>query len=72
MDGTWIGRSDRTDYWGQDLSEDWASRTTRIALFHFWQPDRLEDVVRNSVAVVKPLVEIVAAVVAIGGKSKAS
>jgi hypothetical protein len=72
VDGTWIGRSDRTDYWGQDLSEDWASRTTSIAIFHFWQPDRLDDVVRRYVSMLKPVVEIIAAVVALGGKGKSS
>jgi len=72
VDGTWIGRSDRTDYWSQELSQDWASRTTSIALAHFWQPDQLDDVVRRSVNMVKPILEIIQAVVAIGGGAKKS
>ena len=47
VDGTWIGRSDRTDYWSEELIEDWATRTTTITLAHFWMPDRLDDVVRR-------------------------
>jgi hypothetical protein len=72
VDGTWIGRSDRTDYWSQDLSEDWASRTTNITLAHFWLPDRLDDVVRRYVDMAKPIVEIIQAVVSIGGGAQRS
>jgi len=72
VDGTWIGRSDRTDYWSQDLSEDWASRTTTITLAHFWLPDQLDDVVRRYVNMAKPIVEIIQAVVNIGGGAKKS
>jgi len=72
VDGTWIGRSDRTDYWSQDLPEDWAARTTTITLFHFWQPDRLDDVVRRAVDMAKPVVDIIKDIVSIGGKGKSS
>jgi hypothetical protein len=72
VDGTWVGRSDRTDYWSQDLSEDWASRTTDITIFHFWAPDQLDDVVRRGVAMVKPVVEIIADIVKLGGKAASS
>lgn len=72
VDGTWIGRSDRTDYWSEELSEDWATRTTAITLFHFWQPDQLDDVVRRGVDMVKPIVEIIQDVVNIGGEGKSS
>lgn len=72
VDGTWIGRSDRTDYWSQDLSEDWASRTTTITLAHFWLPDQLDDVVRRYVNMLKPIAEIIGAVISIGGGAKKS
>lgn len=72
VDGTWVGRSDRTDYWSEDISVDAADRVTSIAIFHFWSPNQLDDVVRRAVAMVKPIVEIVAAVVALGGGGKKS
>jgi len=72
VDGTWIGRSDRTDYWSQDLSQDWATRTTKMTIFEFWNPWSLQDTVRKLVDTVRPLVEIVQAVANIGGGSKSS
>jgi hypothetical protein len=70
VDGTWIGRSDRTDYWSQDLSPDWANRTTSLTIFHFWNPNSLQDQVSKLVAATKPIVEIVAAIIAMGGGAK--
>jgi hypothetical protein len=72
VDGTWIGRSDRTDYWSMDLSQDWATRTTGMTIFEFWNPWSLQDTVRKLVDTVRPLVEIVQAVANIGGGSKSS
>jgi hypothetical protein len=70
VDGTWIGRSDRTDYWSQDLPGDWANRTTALTILHFWNPWTLQDQVRKLVDAAKPIVEIVAAIAAIGGGGK--
>ena len=72
VDGTWIGRSNRTDYWSADLTQDQATRTTKITIFQFWNPWTLQDQVAKLVAAAKPLVEIVAAIVAIGGKAKST
>ena len=72
VDGTWIGRSDRTDYWSQDLPPDWAARITDITIFQFWNPWSLQDQVRKLVDLVKPIAEIVQAVINMGGKSKTS
>ena len=72
VDGTWIGRSDRTDYWSEELSEDWATRTTTITLFHFWQPDPLDDVVRRGVDMLKPIIGIIQDVINLGGKGQSS
>jgi hypothetical protein len=72
VDGTWIGRSDRTDYWSEELSEDQATRTTTITLAHFWMPDQLDDVVRRGVEMLKPIVGIIKDIVDIGGKAKSS
>lgn len=72
VDGTWIGRSDRTDYWSDELSVDWATRTTRITIFHFWQPNQLQDVVRQGVETVKPIIQIIADIAKLGGSGKSS
>ena len=72
VDGTWVGRSDRTDYWSAELSADLAARTTSITVAHFWAPDKLEDVVRRGVEVAKPIVELIADIYGIGGDAKSS
>ncbi|HEY0418442.1 MAG TPA: hypothetical protein VGC80_02880 [Acetobacteraceae bacterium] len=72
VDGTWIGRSDRTDYWSQDLSNDWATRTTSVALFHFWDPDQLDSVVHRWVDMLKPVADLVKEIIAMGGGAKSS
>src|SRR5262249_8961451 len=72
VDGTWIGRSDRTDYWSQDLPQDWATRITKITINQFWNPWALQDQVRKLVDLLKPVAEIIQAVSNMGGKSKTS
>ncbi|MEK6784182.1 MAG: hypothetical protein AABY61_01750 [Nitrospirota bacterium] len=72
VDGTWIGRSDRTDYWSAELSADLAARTTAITVAHFWAPDQLEDIVRRGVEVAKPIVELITDIYGIGGDAKSS
>ena len=70
VDGTWIGRSDRTDYWSHDLTADEANRTTSLTIFHFWNPWSLQDQVAKLVAAVKPILEIVQIIVQMGGQAK--
>jgi hypothetical protein len=72
VDGRWVGRSDRTDYWSTDLTQDQASRTTRITIFHFWNPWTLQDQLTKLVATMKPLAEIVNTITGIGGQAKSS
>lgn len=72
VDGTWVGRSDRTDYWSAELSGDLAARTTSITVAHFWAPDKLEDIVRRGVEVAKPIVELIADIYGIGGDAQSS
>jgi hypothetical protein len=72
VDGTWIGRSDRTDYWSQDLPQDWAVRITKITINQFWNPWNLQDQVRKLVDLAKPIVEIAQAVINMGGKTRTS
>jgi hypothetical protein len=38
VDGKWIGRSDRTDYWSEELDSSKVERTTAIHVAHFWAP----------------------------------
>src|SRR5262245_36234782 len=72
VDGTWIGRSDRTDYWSQDLPQDWATRVTKITINQFWNPWSLQDAVRKLVDNVRPIVEVAQAVISLGGGTKTS
>ena len=72
VDGTWIGRSDRTDYWSQDLPQDWANRITKITINQFWNPWSLQDQVRKLVDLARPIVEIAQAVINMGGGTKTS
>ena len=72
VDGTKLGRSDRTDYWSAELSADLAARTTAITVAHFWAPDELEDIVRRGVEIAKPIVELISAIYGIGGDAKSS
>lgn len=72
VDGKWIGRSDRTDYWSADLTQDQATRTTAITIFHFWNPWTLQAQIAKLVPMAKPVAEIVATIVGMGGKAKSS
>jgi hypothetical protein len=38
VDGKWIGRSDRTDYWSEQLDPALVGRATAIHVVHFWAP----------------------------------
>jgi len=50
VDGTWIGRSDRTDAWWEQMSADEFSRTTQLAIFHAWAPDSFQTILDRWVA----------------------
>lgn len=38
VDGTWIGRSDRTDYWGEDITLQGSGPVTGFTILQFWAP----------------------------------
>lgn len=38
VDGRFLGRSDRTDYWGEDIDPSVAARVVRFDILHFWAP----------------------------------
>lgn len=70
VDGTWIGRSDRTDPWFEDYLPDWADRTTSVTVAHFWNPNALADQLAKAVAILKPVGEIVTILGGIGASVK--
>jgi hypothetical protein len=39
VDGTWIGQSDRTDAWWEDMPQPDVARVRSIYMFHAWAPD---------------------------------
>ena len=39
VDGTWIGKSDQTQPWGESIPIDVVRRTVRLQIFHFWAPN---------------------------------
>jgi hypothetical protein len=70
VDGTWIGRSDRTDPWFEDYPPDWADRTTSVTVAHFWDPNALADQLAKAVAILKPVGEIFQILGGIGASLK--
>ena len=38
VDGTMVGRSDRRDYWGEDIDTGIAGRTVRFDILQYWAP----------------------------------
>src|SRR5690606_37709390 len=43
VDGTAIGRSDRTDSWVEYIDPNDARRTRKIAASHTWEPDTFDQ-----------------------------
>ena len=72
VDGTWIGRSDRTDYWSEDVGPALAQRTTAIHVYHFWAPQysAIQTIVDKAVAAAKPVVEVYKEIQGAGGDGK--
>ena len=38
VDGSIIGRRDRTDYWGEDIGPNLVGRVTGFQILHYWAP----------------------------------
>jgi hypothetical protein len=72
VDGRWLGRSDRTDYWSENLDPALAARITQIGVQQFWQPryDFFFNLVARAVATAQPLVELIKAIQGNGGSAK--
>jgi hypothetical protein len=60
VDGTWIGRSDRTDYWTEEVGTNVAGRTSAIHVLHFWNPIyvAIQNIVREAVNAARPVVDL--------------
>jgi hypothetical protein len=59
VDGTWIGQSDRTDYWSEDIDPGIAAVTTNLAVFHSWSPNELKDQVERAIAIAQPVLDLI-------------
>ena len=72
MDGRWIGRSDRTDFWTEDVDPNLAGRIEEIHVYHFWSPKygAIKRIVDEAVAVGKPISDVIKDIVAAGGSGR--
>jgi hypothetical protein len=50
VDGAWMGRSDRTDYWGEEIDPDVTARARTLAVAHTGAPQVLQRTVERAIA----------------------
>jgi len=62
VDGAWMGRSDRTDYWGEAIDPDVTARTRTLAVVHTGAPQVLQRTVERAIAGWWPIADVVAEV----------
>jgi hypothetical protein len=62
VDGAWMGRSDRTDYWGEEIDPDVTGRTRTLAVAHTGAPQVLQRTVERAIAGLWPIADVVAEV----------
>ena len=62
VDGTWIGRSERHEYWEEDIDKDIVDRCSYIYIFHTWLPNEVRNRIQQFVDDVKPLTELIGAI----------
>jgi hypothetical protein len=72
VDGTWIGRSDRTDYWSEEMDPALAARTVAIHVYHFPAPkySALQNLVNAAVAALRPILDLIKDIKGLGGDAK--
>lgn len=60
VDGTLIGRSDRTDFWSEGLDRDIASRTESIHVVHFWEQryTAITNIINSAVDAAGPVIDL--------------
>jgi len=59
VDGTWIGQSDRTVYWAEDIDPSLAEKTTSLAVFHSWAPTDLQQRIERAIALATPILQLI-------------
>jgi hypothetical protein len=62
VDGAWMGRSDRTDYWGEEIDPDVTARAKTLAVAHTGAPQVLQRTVERAIAGLWPIADVVAEV----------
>jgi hypothetical protein len=62
VDGAWMGRSDRTDYWGEEIDPDVTGRTRTLAVANTGAPQVLQRTVERAIAGLWPIADVVAEV----------
>ena len=55
VDGTWIGQSDRTNYWSEDIDPGVAAATASLAIFHSWAPTDLQQRIQCAIDLATPI-----------------
>jgi hypothetical protein len=76
VDGTAIGRSDRTDFWVEDIDPTVAERTSSLHVAHFWADNpldalrRFSTLMQTALAGAKPIIDVIAAIKGMGGDAK--
>jgi hypothetical protein len=61
VDGTWVGRSDRTDAWWETMSTDAAARTVELVFYHAWSPDSFQTILTKWVTAGQSVAQLVTA-----------
>lgn len=54
-----MGRSDRTDYWGEDIDPDVTARARTLVLAHTGAPQVLQRTVERAIAGLWPIADVV-------------
>ena len=62
VDGAWMGRSDRTDYWSEEIDPEVTARTKTVAVAHTGAPQVLQRTVERAIAGLWPIADVVAEV----------
>jgi hypothetical protein len=72
VDGAWMGCSDRTDYWGEEIDPDVALHTRTLAVLHTGAPQVLQRTVERAIAGMWPIARVVTAVRTTIGDTKST
>jgi hypothetical protein len=62
VEGAWMGCSDRTDYWGEEINPDVALHTRTLAVLHTGAPQVLQRTVERAIAGMWSITHVVTAI----------